>query len=124
MVIERLNHQLLLAFERVCQTVQPRPLLVLAGASPSTYGQQVVAQAAQLGLGDRVRTFFNLPPACLPSLYAACDVFVLPSAAENFGFAMFEAMASRRPVVCSDTLNYAAEVERCIHLRPGIEPCW
>jgi glycosyltransferase involved in cell wall biosynthesis len=41
-----------------------------------------------------------------------CDVFVLPSAAENFGFAMFEAMACRRAVVCSDTLNYAKEVSQ------------
>ena len=32
--------------------------------------------------------------------------------AENFGFAMFEAMASRVPVVVSDTLDYAAEVQR------------
>jgi len=44
--------------------------------------------------------------------FADADVFVFPSEAENFGFAMFEAMASRIPVVVSDTLDYAAEVQR------------
>jgi len=44
--------------------------------------------------------------------FADADVFVLPSHAENFGFAVFEAMASRVPVVVSDTLNYAEEI-RC-----------
>jgi len=44
--------------------------------------------------------------------FADADVFVLPSYAENFGFAVFEAMASRVPVVVSDTLNYAEEI-RC-----------
>jgi glycosyltransferase involved in cell wall biosynthesis len=44
--------------------------------------------------------------------FADADIFVLPSHAENFAFAMFEAMASRIPVVISNTLNFAPEVER------------
>ena len=39
------------------------------------------------------------------------DVYVLPSQAENFGFSIFEAMASRIPVVVSDTLNYSREIQ-------------
>jgi len=41
--------------------------------------------------------------------FADADVFVLPSEAENFGFAVFEAMACRIPIVVSDTLNYAKQ---------------
>lgn len=44
--------------------------------------------------------------------FADADVFVFPSEAENFGFAMFEAMASCIPVVVSDTLDYSGEVQR------------
>jgi glycosyltransferase involved in cell wall biosynthesis len=44
--------------------------------------------------------------------FADADVFVLPSEGENFGFAMFEAMASCIPVVVSNTLDYAGEVQR------------
>lgn len=43
---------------------------------------------------------------------ADADLFVLPSFAENFSYAMFEAMASHIPVVISDTLNFAPEVAR------------
>lgn len=42
---------------------------------------------------------------------ADADVFVMPSHAENFSFALFEAMAARLPVVISDTLNFAPQVE-------------
>lgn len=99
---------LLLAFEQVSRTVKERPLLVLAGSSPSEYGEQLIAQAAQLGLHRDVRTFFNAPPICLPVLYAACDVFVSPTdtLSESFGLTIVEAMASGRPVVASDWDGY------------------
>lgn len=35
-----------------------------------------------------------------PRLFAACDVFLMPSSAEAFGLMALEAMASARPVVC------------------------
>lgn len=111
---------LLLAFERVRDAVKERPLLVLAGSSYSDYGDQILAHAAQLGLREDVRAFFNLPPASLPSLYAACDVFVSPtdSVSESFGLTIIEAMACGRPVVASDWDGYK---ELIVHGETGFK---
>jgi phosphatidyl-myo-inositol alpha-mannosyltransferase len=43
----------------------------------------------------------------LVSLYRSCDVFVAPSTGqESFGIVLLEAMASGKPVVCSDIAGY------------------
>jgi hypothetical protein len=111
---------LLLAFERVTRMVDRRPLFVLAGANPGAYGHQLVAQATQLGIGGDLRTFFSLPPACLASLYAACDVFASPadSPSESFGLTVLEAMACGRPVVASDWDGYR---ELILHGQTGFK---
>jgi glycosyltransferase involved in cell wall biosynthesis len=99
---------LLLMFDRICRMVQPRPLLILAGSNPSEYGRLLLSQASDLGLGNDVESFFDLPDACLPSLYAACDIFLSPvdTLSETFGLTIAEAMACGRPVVGSDWDGY------------------
>jgi D-inositol-3-phosphate glycosyltransferase len=111
---------LLLAFAEVSRRVKPRPLLVLAGGVDPGYGEQVRAHAAHLGIGDDVRTFFNLPSACLPALYAAGDVFVSPvdTPSESFGLTIIEAMACGRPVVASDWDGYK---ELIVHGETGFK---
>ena len=60
--------------------------------------------AARLGVTDRVTFTGRVSRDDLPSYFAACDVFVLPSVSrlEAFGIVALEAMASGKSVVVSD----------------------
>jgi glycosyltransferase involved in cell wall biosynthesis len=60
--------------------------------------------AGRLGVSDRVIFTDQVSREDLPAYFAACDVFVLPSASrlEAFGIVALEAMASGKPVVVSD----------------------
>ncbi|MCB9896372.1 MAG: glycosyltransferase family 4 protein [Planctomycetes bacterium] len=61
------------------------------------------AQAAALGLGERVRFLGRVPDDALPDLYRAADVFVLPTRSlEGFGMVTAEALASGLPVVATE----------------------
>jgi glycosyltransferase involved in cell wall biosynthesis len=56
--------------------------------------------AQELGLEEHVRFFGRVPDADLPGLYAAADLFVLPTVAyEGFGMSTVEALAAGTPVV-------------------------
>ncbi len=83
--------------------------LVLVGTGPLTPALQ--AQAAALGVSDRVHFCGQLPDVEMVSLLHACDVFCLPSIepSEAFGLATAEAMLCGRPcVVCElgNGVNY------------------
>jgi glycosyltransferase involved in cell wall biosynthesis len=87
-------------------------LVIAGGGHPPSFTNQVENWVAQAGISDTTVLTGTLEHYDKLSAFADSDVFVLPSAAENFGFAMFEAMACGMPVVCSDTVNYAGEVSR------------
>lgn len=56
------------------------------------------------GLSDRVTLIGRIPQAELPALYAAAEIFCLPSIvrAEAFGVVLLEAMAASLPVVTTE----------------------
>jgi len=61
----------------------------------------LLAQAGQLGLGDRVRFAWPRPRRALHELVAACHAVVVPSRREGLGLFALEALALGRPVVAS-----------------------
>src|SRR5438094_10551834 len=60
--------------------------------------------ALSMGVADRVRFLGRISDNRLPEVYAACDVFVLPSVSrlEAFGIVALEAMATAKPVIIAD----------------------
>ncbi len=60
--------------------------------------------ANSMGVADRVRFLGRVSEENLPKVYAACDVFVLPSVSrlEAFGIVALEAMATAKPVIVAD----------------------
>ncbi|MBL0169347.1 MAG: glycosyltransferase [Gemmatimonadaceae bacterium] len=91
------NHAALLtAFSRIAWQ-RPDAVLVVAGDGPLEHALN--AQAAALGLGDRVRFLGSIPDT--ERIYRALDLFVLPSFAEGTSLSVLEAMASGVPVVAT-----------------------
>jgi glycosyltransferase involved in cell wall biosynthesis len=70
--------------------------------------------AAALGIKPWVRFLGSRPWAELPELYAAADIFVLPSLFEPWGAVVIEAMACSLPVVVTDRVGSAPDL-----VRPG-----
>lgn len=89
----------------VDDVIRAMPLLprqvtfLVAGAGQDE--QALRALAAQLGVDDRVRFLGEVSQEELPSLLAACDIFVRPSRSEGFGISFIEAMAARLPVIAT-----------------------
>jgi glycosyltransferase involved in cell wall biosynthesis len=81
--------------------------LLIAGDGPER--KPLEKQARTLGL-DRVRFLGSLPTNKLPELYAAADIFVLPSDHEPWGAVTCEAAACRLPLVLSDRVGAAPDV--------------
>jgi glycosyltransferase involved in cell wall biosynthesis len=59
--------------------------------------------AKNCGVADRVHFLGSVDEAILKACYQACDVFVLPSSCEGFGFVFLEAMQYGKPVVAADS---------------------
>jgi glycosyltransferase involved in cell wall biosynthesis len=77
--------------------------LVFAGDGPMS--TDLEAQAAQLGLRDRVHFLGFVNQSQLPAVYCASDLFVLPSDYEPFGVVVNEAMLCARAVAVSDRVG-------------------
>lgn len=100
------------AMARVRATMPMTRLAIVGTGDPPGFTAQVRQWIRDTGLQNQVILCGALKGQDKMNALADADLFVLPSFAENFSYAMFEAMASHIPVVISDTLNFAPEVER------------
>jgi glycosyltransferase involved in cell wall biosynthesis len=96
-LIERKGHRYLLrALPAVLREV-PQARAIFFGRGPLEAALR--AEAAALGLGDRVLAAGFRPD--LPALLGGIDVLAHPATAEGLGVALLEAAAARRPIVAS-----------------------
>ncbi|MFM9958072.1 MAG: glycosyltransferase [Phycisphaerales bacterium] len=84
---------------------------IIAGSGDEPYVASLKALCTELRLDDRV-SFVGLVTGDLKlSLYQACDLFVLPTSQENFGFVFPEALACETPVVTTKGVDIWPELE-------------
>jgi glycosyltransferase involved in cell wall biosynthesis len=84
----------------------------IAGTGERAYTEEMQARAAAVGLAEHCTWTGFVDGQLKRSLYAACDLFALPTSQENFSFAFFEALASGTAVVTTDQVDTREELAR------------
>lgn len=85
-------------------------VLVVAGDGPPAYVASLKARASGAGLGERVVWLGAVDGARKAAVFAAADIFVLPSFSENFGIAAAEALSAGLPCILGRGVAIADEV--------------
>jgi len=107
---EKKNVPLLLrALATVTDTARPVELTV-AGGGDAGYRAQLESLASKLQLGNRVRFVGHLDGEAKRRALLDADCFVLPSAHENFGIAVAEALAAALPVILTPGVALSRDV--------------
>ncbi|MEG4961067.1 MULTISPECIES: hormogonium polysaccharide biosynthesis glycosyltransferase HpsP [unclassified Microcoleus] len=87
---------------------------ILAGSNPQDAGYETKIQEkiqnSSLGQSTTITGFVSGDPKV--ALLRKADLFVLPSYYENFGIAVAEAMAAGVPVVISDRIHIAEDIQQ------------
>jgi glycosyltransferase involved in cell wall biosynthesis len=85
-------------------------LAIVGPPDPPDFENDVRGWVRESGIESKAFLTGKVDPATKLQALADADVYVLPSENENFGYSVFEAMASGIPVVVSNTLDYAGEI--------------
>ena len=109
----RKRHDLFIDAIAAVADKQPVRALIVGECTTAEHRQvieDVARQRARLGLEGTVEIRTNLPFAEVQRLYAAHDLFVLPSQGEPAAVSPLEAMAHSLPVICSDSNGTACYI--------------
>lgn len=86
--------------------------LVMAGPDQQGWSKDLDRMAASAGIQDRVHWPGMLTGDAKWGAFQSCEAFVLPSHQENFGIAVAEALSCGKPVLLSDQVNIAPDIDR------------
>lgn len=89
----------------------PKACLMIVGPDENKYAFDMKKLSNQMGLSDNVIWTGYRTGNDLKGCYVAADIFLLPSIDENFGLVVTEAMAVGLPVVISNRVGVADDVE-------------
>jgi len=95
--------------------VYPKVLFIMVGTGDME--RQVIEEAAQMGISDRVLFTGYVKNEDLSRMYRTADLYVMPSVSEPFGIVALEALSYKTPVIISkqsgvaETVNHALKVD-------------
>lgn len=99
---------LIKAYDIICQQNSSLPELVIAGPTDSHYAQEMIALTTH---NPKIHFSGMLQGDAKWGAFYGCEIYLLPSYQENFGIAIVEAMACKKPVLISKNINIWKEIE-------------
>jgi glycosyltransferase involved in cell wall biosynthesis len=87
--------------------------LIIAGDGDPNYVESLKLLATKMGVDSRLHWVGMVFGKEKESLFAACDVFLLPTSQENFGLAQIEALAFGLKVISTKGTDNWQELESC-----------
>jgi glycosyltransferase involved in cell wall biosynthesis len=113
--LSRLHHKkgldlLIPAFAEACRA-EGDIMLVLVGPVSDGYAATIETLIHQSELEDRIVLVGMLTGVMKLAAYRDADLFVLPSYQENFGLVVIEALACGLPVIITEHVNLARDIE-------------
>jgi glycosyltransferase involved in cell wall biosynthesis len=90
----------------------PNSMFVIAGSGDMEH--QIMRQAAEIGISNKVSFVGYLRGDELNSIYKSADVLVMPSVSEPFGITALEALANKTPVLVSKQSGVAEVITHAL----------
>jgi len=84
--------------------------IIVVGNPDAGYGEVLRACVSKARVEEHVHFLGHIDGALKVSVVEACDLLVIPSSQENFGFVFFEALACRTPVVTTNLVDTHKEL--------------